>query len=320
MARGDGKHGSKLPLTHRLRLAGEGLRSSLGRYPKDIRASLSRAIGGQRPHAGAEEFAQRWKEADRGGSGPEALAWLGHNTVLLRHAGLTILTDPVLSERIGVRLPGLTIGPGRLMPLTLTPPQLPRPDLILLSHAHYDHLDRPTLKQLVSKRTTVVTARSTRGLIPRGFAHVHELDWERELDVLGLRITSMRPNHWGARKGWDRHRGFNAYLLAADGGRVLYAGDTAYTSNFDQAGPLELGIFGIGAYDPWIHAHASPEQVWKMASAARARRLLPVHHSTFKLSDEPVDEPLRRLLEAAGGDRHRVLEAPAGQIIRLDDQ
>ncbi|MGH7133290.1 MAG: MBL fold metallo-hydrolase [Phycisphaerales bacterium] len=315
MPRGDGKSHSKLTVTSRLRLIGEGLRSSMERYPRDIRRSLSSRRHGSRV-ATPQDFADRWK-ATGDPDGPNALTWLGHNTVLMKYAGMTILTDPVLSHRIGVRLPGLTIGPERLLPMVLTPKDLPRADLVLISHAHFDHLDRPTLKALIDRRTSIVTARNTRGLIPRGFGHIHELDWEKSLNINGLEITSIRPNHWGARTAWDRHRGFNSYILGPATSRVLYAGDTAYTTNFDALGPLELGIFGIGAYDPWIHAHASPEQVWKMAIAAQVHRLLPVHHSTFKLSNEPMDEPLSRLLAAAGQGRSRVLDARVGEIVHL---
>jgi L-ascorbate metabolism protein UlaG (beta-lactamase superfamily) len=97
---------------------------------------------------------------------------------------------------------------------------------------------------------------------------------------------------------------------------VLYAGDTAYTPVFERVARPDLAVFGIGAYDPWRHAHATPEEVWSMARAAGATEILPVHHSTFELSDEPADEPIRRLLAAAGGDKHRVLRASPGEVMR----
>ena len=87
------------------------------------------------------------------------------------------------------------------------------------------------------------------------------------------------------------------------------------TDAFDDIPPVDLAVFGIGAYDPWDHMHATPEEVWQMFEASGAERLLPVHHSSFKLSDEPVDEPMQRLLAAADEQRPRVIVASAGEVV-----
>jgi L-ascorbate metabolism protein UlaG (beta-lactamase superfamily) len=244
-------------------------------------------------------------------SGASAAAtWLGHCSVLLRFAGMTILTDPVWSSRIGVRIGGRTIGIPRLHAPPIPLASLPPIDLILISHAHIDHLDRPTLLHLARPHTRVITARHTASLIPKGFARVDELHWDQTLDVGPLHLRAIRPNHWGARTAWDRHRGFNSYWLtdsampaptAPAPRSILFAGDTAMTDAFDHlhADTPDLAIMGIGAYDPFERAHATPEQVWQMASAMRARRLMPVHFGTFRLSDEPPGDPMRRLLAAA---------------------
>lgn len=247
--------------------------------------------------------------------GPLVAAWLGHATVLLRLGERWILTDPVFSQRIGVRLGGLTLGVGRVGP-AFDPALLPPLDLVLISHAHFDHLDVPSLKRVASPRTRVVTASSTRRLIPRGFASVQELDWDQDLALDGLHIRAIKPNHWGARTAWDRHRGFNSYVLETPRHRVLFAGDTAYTDNFGVCGRqgVDLSIFGIGAYNPWIQAHANPEQVWQMHGHAAGNWLMPIHHSTFKLSDEPMDEPLQRMLGVADGSRQRVIGRELGQL------
>lgn len=241
-------------------------------------------------------------------------AWLGHATVLLRVAGLTILTDPVLSERIGMRVGRVTLGLDRLRPPAMDVGSLPPIDVVLISHAHFDHLDRPTLERLVDPKTTVITATKTARLIPPGFGTVIELGWGQQLKVADVTFTSIRPAHWGARRWLDTSRGFNGYLMEGGGSSVLFAGDTAYTRTFAEVGPVDLAIMGIGAYDPWIHAHANPEQVWAMTNAMRAQSLMPVHHSTFKLSDEHVDEPMQRLLEAAGGEEHRVVAREPGEV------
>src|SRR4029077_18995673 len=116
---------------------------------------------------------------------------------------------------------------------------------------------------------------------------------------------------------YDRHRGFNSYLIQSSQHRVLYGGDTAYHEHFRALGKVDLAIFGIGADAPYIAAHASPEQAWKMADHVRADFVLPMHHSTFRLSYEPMDEPIERLLAAAGRDEQRVIAREVGDSWNL---
>jgi L-ascorbate metabolism protein UlaG (beta-lactamase superfamily) len=242
-----------------------------------------------------------------------AAAWIGHATVLLRINGTTILTDPVLSNRIGVGLGLFTGGPQRLVAPALTVKELPKIDLILISHAHFDHLDRPTLVRL-PKRTPVVTALETQDLVrDLGFRRVTELHWGERLELdNGLTLTAREVAHWGARTFYDMHRGFNAYLIESAKRRVLYGGDTAYYAGFGDIGKVDLAIMGIGAYDPYIAAHATPEQAWAMADHVKAERILPMHHSTFRLSHEPVGEPMERMLAVAGGNADRVVVREIG--------
>jgi L-ascorbate metabolism protein UlaG (beta-lactamase superfamily) len=118
----------------------------------------------------------------------------------------------------------------------------------------------------------------------------------------------------------DRHRGWGGYLLRKDGRTVLFGGDTAYTDMLSRHGrgaPIDLAILPIGAYDPWVTSHASPEEAWRMFLALGAKYLLPIHHSTFRLSREPMDEPIRRLLAAAGDERHRIVITEVGQTWSL---
>jgi L-ascorbate metabolism protein UlaG (beta-lactamase superfamily) len=245
-----------------------------------------------------------------------AAVWIGHATVLLRVGGMTVLTDPVMSNRIGVGLGLMTGGPKRLVAAAMTVRQLPPIDLVLVSHAHFDHLDRPTLQRL-PKHVPVVTARHTHDLVKDlGFQNVAELRWGESLRVSALQISAHKVAHWGARTFYDHHRGFNAYVIDGIGGkrrRILYGGDTAYHEGFRDVGKVDLAIFGIGAYDPYIQAHANPEQAWRMADHVRADFVLPMHHSTFRLSFEPTDEPLERLLAAAGRDEQRVVVREIGE-------
>ncbi|MBX9737701.1 MAG: MBL fold metallo-hydrolase [Phycisphaerales bacterium] len=308
----------KVSLTRRAQLWRAGLKSSFGRYSREIIRVPPSSLPSppDDPHA-HDPLCARWDRL-ASISGLAGVAWLGHCSTLLKIDGLTILTDPVLSLQVGLRLGLVTIGPRRLLPV-LPIADLPRIDLILISHAHFDHLDRPTLKRLADRGTRVITAGATARHIPSGFAKVDELRWGERTHIGPLSISALRPEHWGARMAWDRHRGFNSYLLESQSGqRVFFAGDTAMTDAFDAHGPVELAIMGIGAYNPWEHFHATPEQALAMARAMNARMLLPVHHSTFKLSDEPLDEPMQRLLAAADGGPERVLKLRLGEVFHHD--
>ena len=304
-------------LTSKLTALGATARSALRRYPEDVAASVRQRnlkadaaksrLDGDSELGAVLPLRELWNAVPSQAGKVSALTWLGHCSVLLKIGSTTVLTDPVFSDRIGVRLGPLTIGPSRVGDVLPHIEDLPAADLVLLSHAHFDHLDRPTLRRLIGRDTHIVTAKGTGRLVPRGFGSVQELAWDEELDVCGLNVKTVRPAHWGARTVWDRHRGFNSYILATSAAaeqgerdRVLFAGDTAATKAFDGLGPFEYGIFGIGAYHPWIDAHANPEQAYAMAKSAGVKTMVPVHHSTFRLSDEPMHEPLERLLAAAG--------------------
>ncbi|MFK7961366.1 MAG: MBL fold metallo-hydrolase [Phycisphaerales bacterium] len=289
----------------RARFAARATRSGLRRYPRQLVRSLDpRAL--REDEAGAAAAigagAAETTEALAGMTAtPLAAAWLGHGSVMASVGGHRVLVDPVFSQRIGVRVGRVIVGKTRVQPAPVAAEQLAPADLLLLTHAHFDHLDRPTLARLAHPLTHVLTARHTARLVPAGFGSVRELHWGASADVGGLQVSAVRPAHWGARTVVDRRRGFNSYVVEAGGVRCLFAGDTAETDAFDALDPVDLAVFGIGAYDPWIHAHATPEQVWGMVRRLGARWLLPVHHSTFVLSDEPLDEPMERLRAAAAG-------------------
>jgi L-ascorbate metabolism protein UlaG (beta-lactamase superfamily) len=244
-----------------------------------------------------------------------AAVWLGHATVLLRIDGQTIITDPVLSNRVGLGLGLVTAGPQRLVAPAMSARQLPRLDLILLSHAHFDHLDRPTLFRL-PKDVPIITASHTTDLLADlGFKSITELKWGESTIAGNLKVTAREVRHWGARTFYDQHRGFNAYLLESPGHRVLYGGDSAHHDlyrDIGSSGGIDLAILGIGAYNPYIRAHATPEQALAMADDAGARQILPIHHSTFRLSHEPRREPIERLLKAVV-DPGRVVIQDVGQ-------
>ncbi len=251
-------------------------------------------------------------------------AWIGHATVLINFFGIKILTDPVLFPRIGIRLPGLTIGPKRLTAPALQFHELPNIDLILLSHAHFDHLDLRTLR-CFGESTTVITARATSDLLRHTrFCDVTELDWgeAKSFKTAGgeINISALPVNHWGARKRRDTYRGYNGYLLERKRQRIIFAGDTAMTNSFaelQEEGEIDLAIMSIGAYNPWIHSHCSPEQAVEMANAAGARFIIPVHHQTFRLSFEPFREPIERFEAALRKTPERIALREIGETFAL---
>jgi L-ascorbate metabolism protein UlaG (beta-lactamase superfamily) len=250
--------------------------------------------------------------------------WIGHSTVLINFFGVTILTDPVLFSRIGIRLPFLTIGPKRLTKPALIFTELPPIDLVLLSHAHFDHIDRRTLK-LFSESTRVITAKRTHDLL-RGtkFTEVIELGWNESISLTlrgrTLEIRAFQPKHWGARMQYDIHRGYNSYVISRNNRRIIYGSDTAMTDAFaklNDGAPYDLAIMGIGAYDPWIWAHSTPEQAVAMADAAGARFIMPVHHQTFRLSIEPFREPIERFTRALVKTPERIALREIGETFVL---
>src|SRR4029077_18989824 len=141
-------------------------------------------------------------------------AWLGHSTVLLKVDGTTILTDPVFSDRIGLNFGPVTIGLKRLVATAAPLTRLPHIDLILLSHAHMDHFDIPTLRLLENPHTTVVTAVQTSDLLRvRRYREVREMRWGQQARVGAVGIRAIEVKHWGARMRTDTYRGYNGYLL-----------------------------------------------------------------------------------------------------------
>jgi L-ascorbate metabolism protein UlaG (beta-lactamase superfamily) len=272
---------------------------------------------GSRPVAPAPHIPRPMEWPDTG----VHAAWLGHSTVLLKIDGFTIVTDPVFSERVGIGIGPVTVGIKRLVAPALKPNHLPRVDLILLSHAHMDHFDRPSLRALEGKQATVVTAAQTSDLMrSHRYAAAHELGWGERVRVGPAEIRAFEVNHWGARVRTDTYRGFNGYVIELGRYRIVFGGDTAYTNTFRQAKgnrPTDLAIMPIGAYDPWIRYHCNPEQAWEMAQDVGAEFVLPVHHQTFQLSREAYREPIERLVQAAGSRPERVCLHEIGQEFHL---
>jgi len=236
---------------------------------------------------------------------------LGHAAVLMNYFGTRAIADPSLFSRVGMSIDSIiTIGPKRHVDPPLAPAELQQIDLILITHAHMDHLDIPSLKSLPKTAVVVTCEKCSKIIAPLGFKDIRELKWGETTSVKGLTIRAMGARHWGRR--WPlfgEDYGFNSYVLEKNGARMLLACDSAETNLFASVAtnPPDVAVFSIGAYDPWIDNHANPEQVWAMFQQTGARYLVPIHWGTFRLSKEPMEEPLQRLIAAAGDQQDRIV-------------
>ena len=244
------------------------------------------------------------------------IAWLGHATVLINFFGVRILTDPAFFNRIGIRTGFGVAGPKRYVACALKPKELPPIDLILLSHAHLDHLD---LASIAKVNAPILTAKTTRDILPSRRL-VTELGWNERTNLKfrngDLHIEAVEVKHWGQRWPSELERGYNGYVLRREGRSILFAGDTANTA-LGLRGPFDAAIMPIGAYDPWIRNHCTPEQALAMANAVRAGYIIPVHHQTYKLSNEPMNEPIERLELALAAEPERLAARQVGETWQL---
>jgi L-ascorbate metabolism protein UlaG (beta-lactamase superfamily) len=221
--------------------------------------------------------------------------WLGHATVLLNLFGSRVLTDPLLTEWLGPLR--------RLVKLPLRPQALPPLDVITITHAHCDHLNRASLRRLPRRATLVVPSGCGDLVADLGFPLV-ELGWGEEATFGELTIQAFRPRHWGRRPPLGGERGYNAYLLTRRGWSVLVGGDSAYTGAYKEAcrgSRVALALLPIGCYKPKLFelAHLTPEQALRTFREVGADYLLPVHWGTLIISLEPPAEPPRRLMAEA---------------------
>lgn len=248
------------------------------------------------------------------------VSWLGHASVLINFYGKIILIDPVLEPRLGITLPGnFNLGPKRYVAPALTVNELGPVDLLLMTHGHVDHFDYPTLGKLQSVFTTAVTAKNTdflwEGLV---YQDVKELQWGEVVNIDGVMIKAIKGKHRAARLPWLTDMTANSYLISYEGVNIFYAGDTAYTPIIReqlQGIPVDIAIVGIANYLPrsFEKDHCTPEQAWQLAKEIGANWVIPMHWGTFKLSEEPMNEPLPRFLHAAGPERGRILILEIGQ-------
>jgi L-ascorbate metabolism protein UlaG (beta-lactamase superfamily) len=262
-----------------------------------------------------------------------AITFIGHSSFLLQLGGRSILVDPVFATRLILlrrkRVAGIRVG------------DLPRIDAVLLTHAHMDHLNRPSLRA-VTREMRRRGLRAPVAIVPKGvadlvddlgFARIESLEWWQSVELKGpsvdapqetpdpLLITMTPARHWGARLFRDTHRGFGGYVIESGGGPAIYhSGDTAYFGGFAEIGARlrpEIALLPIGAYSPdsYRAVHTSPEEALRGFLDLRSEVMVPMHYGTFRLGREPMDEPLPRLMQAAeeAGVSERVVALREGQ-------
>ncbi|HTR76511.1 MAG TPA: MBL fold metallo-hydrolase [Gemmatimonadaceae bacterium] len=245
----------------------------------------------------------------RGGATECSATWIGHSTTLLQMAGLNILTDPVFCRRAS---PVQWAGPARVMDAAVAITRLPPLDVILLSHNHYDHLDKAavgTLAHAHPSATWIVPLGLGAHISAWGAPDIVELDWWAGTVVHGLRVTATPARHFSGRSLRDRNKTlWCGFAIEAEGRRAYFAGDTAYHPDFGEisarCGPFDFVMIPIGAYDPrWFMraVHVDPEEAVRIYQDLVAPHpgaafpvMLAIHWGTFRLTDEPMDEPPRR--------------------------
>ncbi|MEO0452848.1 MAG: MBL fold metallo-hydrolase [Verrucomicrobiota bacterium] len=225
-----------------------------------------------------------------------ALTWIGHASFLLQWEKFNVLIDPNWANWLLVVK--------RLKAAGVEIHDLPNIDLVVITHAHFDHLHRRTLKQIAQGQPIVVPAGVGDLVHNLGFETVHEMEWWDRWSFEGLNLTFVPAAHWGARQVLDRFRGFGGYVFEA-GGRSLYAcGDTAWFDGFKEIGQNfapEIVLMPIGAYDTpsGRNNHINPEEAVRAFQDLGSSIMVPMHYGTYRLSFEPMDEPPERLKVAA---------------------
>lgn len=247
--------------------------------------------------------------------GEVAITWIGHASFLIQFTDLNVLIDPNFANWLFLLK--------RLRRAGLQIKDLPGAEVVLLTHAHFDHFHKPTLRRLPSPRLAVVpwgVADLTEGL---GFDRVLELEWWESFSRRGLNVTLTPSKHWGARTLGDHHRGYGGFALEYQGRRIYHAGDSAYFAGFKEIGVRcapEIALLPIGAYHPegLRNVHMGPDDALQVFRDLKAQWLVPMHYGTFRLSFEDMEEPpsrLGNLVRKAGLMAHlRILEEGVPQV------
>jgi L-ascorbate metabolism protein UlaG (beta-lactamase superfamily) len=247
------------------------------------------------------------------------VTWIGHASFVFRLGGALVATDPVFAGRMGPRR--------RLTPPGVAPESLPPVDVVTVSHAHFDHMDVPSLRTLSRRGRPLFVVPSDNAAVLRGagLENVVELGWWESVEAGGVRVTCVPAQHWSMRMPWDRNtRLWGGFVYESSEGVAYHAGDTALSEDVFRAiaarcPPIDWAMLPIGAYDPtWFMSaqHMGPEEAGRAWELLGARRLVAMHWGTFKLTDEPIGEPPRRVkawFEAQGHAAERLWVLDVGE-------
>lgn len=223
------------------------------------------------------------------------ITWLGHAGFLLQMGGMNILIDPVWA---------LWLGPlKRVSHPSLLARSLPYIDLVLISHAHFDHLHLPSLRAIAAGQPIIVPQGVGNVVKSCAFSKVIELDYWQKIQVAGLDITFTPTKHWGARFIHDTYRKFGGYLISDKRQTVFHCGDSSLFDGFTEIGQraaIDVALMPIGAYEPpsGRPVHMSPEEALTAFDMLGARQMVPMHYGSYPISGEPIHEPEQRLIKA----------------------
>ena len=236
------------------------------------------------------------------------IVWIGHATFLIKLGDTTIITDPVFSKNTGP----LTFGPKRYVDPAIKLDEVPKTDLLLLTHNHYDHLDASAIRNFPHKNTKVLLPLKLSKYFKR-FKDVNELDWYDEIQVnKDIKVTLLPAVHWSKRSLWDTDKTlWGNFLIEYKGKKILFASDTGYGNIYKELGnkygPIDVTFINIGAYNfyPMMPVkdksifHTNPEEALQIGKDLNSKKVVGMHWGTVVLSLEPIMEPPKRFKDSA---------------------
>ena len=258
--------------------------------------------------------------------------WIGHATFLIKLGETTIITDPVFEKNMGP----LIFGPKRYVKPAINLDELPKVDLFLLTHNHYDHLSTRTIQKFSNKNAKVLTPLKLGKYFTRnGYRDVSEMDWYEEIQVNDLKITLVPAVHWSKRSLWDTNKTlWGSFIIEYKGKKIFFACDTGYGNIYKELGkkygPIDLTLINIGAYNFYPMStvkdksayHTNPEEALEIGRDLKSKKLIGMHWGTVVLSLEPILEPPKRFKNSAklyGYEPNDAIIFKIGQVEPLDD-
>lgn len=248
--------------------------------------------------------------------------WIGHAGAYIEIDGLRLMIDPVFSAHASP----FEIGPKRFHPPPIALASLPKVDAVLISHDHYDHLDMATVQHLAARGTNFfvplgIGAHLAAWRVPK--AQIRELDWWQEQTLGRVRIVCTPTRHYSGRGLTDRKTTlWSSWSVLGPANRFYYSGDTGFSNHFrevgDRFGPFDMAFVKIGAYGPgaaWTDIHMTPEEAVRASREVRAKRMFPLHWSTFNLAFHAWDEPIRRAVAAASEQQVDLVTPRIGEMV-----